>query len=218
MTEKDIKIKLVKYLFKKDIHDIIIPEVTVGHKSNNNKQVRADLFTINRDISIYEIKSEKDSLQRLSNQIENYKEYANKITIVVAEKFLPKLDIDDYIGIYSINEKGIKEIRKAKSLNISSNNLLEYWLSNELKDFLKGYSGISKLDKEQLKSYLKNLLNEVQIYNATLYMLKQRYSKESTIIKNQINNNTLIDFPKRGLLLNNNTISLKNIPFGYLMP
>ena len=218
MTEKDIKIKLIEFMIKKNNHDIIVPEVTVGHKSSDHKQVRSDIFAINGDISIYEIKSEKDSLQRLSNQIENYKEYANRVNIVVAEKFLPKLNLDDAIGIYSVNSRGVKEIKPAKSQNCNCENILEYWLSNELKDFLRGYKGISKLDKEELKNKIKFLLNEVQIYNATLLMLKKRYIKESNIIKNQIQNNSLESFPKRGLSINSNTTPLKDIPFGYLMP
>ena len=59
LSEKEIKLKVIEYLLKKRVHDIVVPEVTVGHKSLTHKQVRADIFAINGDISIYEIKSEK---------------------------------------------------------------------------------------------------------------------------------------------------------------
>ena len=219
MSEFEIKKKLIEYLLKKDIHQIIVPEVTVGHKSDKNSSVRADIFAINGEISIYEIKSEKDSLVRLSNQIENYKIYANKVNVVIAEKFLPQLNLDATIGIYIIKDNGIiKEIKSAVSTPINTNNIIEYWLSNELKDFLRGYKGTSKLDKSKLKTYLKNILTNSQINNATLLMLKNRYSQESHEIRKMMNLNTLIKFPKRGLQINNNIIPLKEIPFGLIMP
>ncbi len=219
MSEFQIKKKLIEYLLKKDIHQIIVPEVTVGHKSGQNSSVRADIFTINGEISIYEIKSEKDSLVRLSKQIENYKIYANKVNVVIAEKFLSQLNLDDTIGIYIIKDNGnIKKVKSAVSTPIETNNILEYWLSNELKDFLRGYKGTSKLDKSNLKTYLKKLLTNSQINNTTLLMLKNRYSQESHEIKRMMDLNTLIKFPKRGLQVNNNIIPLKEIPFGLIMP
>ena len=66
MAENSIKIKVLEYLLKKKKHDIIVPEVTVGNKLLSNQHARADIFTINNEIAIYEIKSEKDNLSRLS--------------------------------------------------------------------------------------------------------------------------------------------------------
>ncbi|MDQ7083850.1 MAG: sce7726 family protein [Sulfurovum sp.] len=217
ISEKNIKIQVIQYLLAKKIHNIVVPEVTVGHKSLIHKQVRADIFAINGEISIYEIKSEKDTLSRLKTQLESYKQYANKVNVVIAEKFLDKLEIEDDVGIYVITNKGIKKIKKATHNKIKKDYILEYWLSNELKDFLWGYRGISKMDKKETISFMKELLNDTQLYNVTLYMLKKRYEKESNQIKDLINNQSM-EFPKRGMKRNNNITPLKELPFGILMP
>lgn len=218
MAEKEIKIKVIEYLLKKKEHDIVVPEITVGHKSKEHSQVRADIFAVNGDISIYEIKSEKDSLVRLENQLENYMAYANRVNVVVADKFLNKLNIDASIGIYTITANGIIEVREAIPRDVEKENVLDYWLSNELKDFLSGYRGVSKLSKNNLKLYIRSLLNEKQIYNATLNMLKERYLEESKDIKKSILNESLEKFPKRGLKINTNVTPLRELPFKILTP
>jgi hypothetical protein len=212
MAEKDIKIKVIEYLLSKKIHDVVIPEVTVGHKSLTNTQVRADIFALNGDISIYEIKSEKDTLIRLQTQLASYKQYANRVSVVVATKFLSKLDIDHDIGIYEVMPNGIKEIRPPSYHELKKDDILEYWLSNELKDFLFGYKGSSKMNKKDSIEFVKSLLSDTQIYNATLYMLKGRYKKESSYIKE------FKKFPKRGMQFNSNVVPLKKLPFGLLTP
>lgn len=213
ILEKNIKLKIIDYLTKKNHHEIIVPEVTIGHKSSNTLYVRADIFALNGEIAIYEIKSEKDSLARLSNQLKNYALYANKVNLVIDKKFLNKLeDISNDIGIYIIDGEILKEVREATYKDIDEEYLTQYWLSNELKDFLYGYKGISKLTKLECIAYLKSILTKHQLYNATLYMLKNRYVSESDyIIKNKI-------FPKRNIQINSSLTSLKKLPFSVLMP
>lgn len=212
MAEKDIKIKVIEYLLHKKLHDVVVPEVTLGHKSMTNTQVRADIFALNGDISIYEIKSEKDTLSRLKTQLESYQRYANRVSVVVASKFLPKLDIGESIGIYEVMSNGIREVRPPSYHKLDQDDVLEFWLSNELKDFLTGYKGASKMNKKESLEFVKSMLNDTQIYNATLHMLKGRYREESAYIKE------FKQFPKRGMQFNSNVIPLKRTPFGVLMP
>ena len=97
MNEKDIKIQVIDWLHKNEKHAVIVPEVTLGDSFYD--RVRADVFALNGSISIYEIKSEKDTLDRLDNQIEKYTRYANKVSVIVDSKFLGKMTLPDSVGI-----------------------------------------------------------------------------------------------------------------------
>lgn len=59
---------------------------------------KADVAILNGTSTVYEIKSERDTLSRLENQVQNYRKVFAKIYIVVAEPFIDKVleltDID----------------------------------------------------------------------------------------------------------------------------
>jgi hypothetical protein len=50
---------------------------------------KADLAILNGTSTVYEIKSERDSLSRLANQLQNYRKVFAKVYVVVAEPFVP---------------------------------------------------------------------------------------------------------------------------------
>jgi len=212
MIEKKLKIDVIEHITKHSQHDIVIPEVTVGHKSTSSSYARADIFAINGEITIYEIKSKKDTLKRLSNQLKTYINYANRVYIVIDEKFINKLSIDDKIGIYIIKNNKFILYKEATYMSIKKEFLLQYWLSNELKDFLHGYKGTSKFNKETCMKYLDSLLSDKQLYHATLYMLKNRYKIESDYIKKHK------QLLSRGMKKNSYLTPLKKLPFEVLMP
>ena len=126
MNEKDIKIQVIDWLHKNEKHAVIVPEVTLGDSFYD--RVRADVLALNGSISIYEIKSEKDTLDRLDNQIEKYTRYANKVSVVVDSKFLGKMVLPDSVGIYTINNKKIEEIKEPKVRELSVDIYLKYYL------------------------------------------------------------------------------------------
>lgn len=212
MAEKEIKIKVIEHLFKKNTHEIVVPEVTVGNKLLADKHARADIFAINGNISIYEIKSEKDNLKRLAKQIDLYKLYANCVSVVIAEKFLDKLDIDDSIGIYVVKKNNISLIREPQKKEIEQNRLLDYWTAQELDAFLFGFKGLSKFNKAQKLEHLQKILTKEQFYYATLGMLKSRYIEENEYIKE------FKEFKSRGMKSNQNITPLRRLSFASLMP
>jgi hypothetical protein len=201
MAEKEVKIKVIEWLMKHEKHSVVIPEVTLGHKANMSgaNVSRADIFAVNGDISIYEIKTERDTLDRLDNQLAMYQKVANRVSVVVADKFVEKaIQLPENIGVYSITSRSIKKIRPAKRCQITTDAYLQYWWGLELKEIFKGFSGWSKLDSESGKQKLINLLTDEQIRNLTLYRLKERYSNESKTIENAIIEKRYDDlFPKR---------------------
>ena len=71
-----------------------------------SSKARADIVTVGEIFTGYEIKSDKDSLQRLSTQIPEYDIYLEKNYIVVGEKYSSKIKeyIPKYWGIIVVSE------------------------------------------------------------------------------------------------------------------
>jgi len=221
MNEKDIKIMLFKHLLKKEEQSIVVSEVTLGSSKymNTKGAVRADIFHLNNhDISIYEIKSERDSLTRLPKQIEMYKKYANNVSVVIGSKFKNKINfLSDDIGIYTYNEKTITCIRKPKYKTISIDMYIDYWWSIELKKVFKGMKGSHSLSLDSGKQKLLSSLNNEQIKRLTIFRLKERYLRESETIKELILNKNLdTSFPKKVFDRHIQVTALKDIPFGVI--
>jgi hypothetical protein len=197
------------------MHDVAIPEVSIG----KNNSVRSDIFTINGDITIYEIKTEVDTLTRLDNQLKYYQQYANKIYIVVDKKFLNKLKIDENIGIYELKKNTIKLIKEATHKNLPTDNYLDYWWTKEFKEILRGFNGFSKITNYiEGRNTLKKILTDEEIKNLTLFRLKERYKNESEKIKKAISENLELNniFEKREYISNPKITPLKDITFGEL--
>lgn len=221
MNEKDIKIIVFEYLLKKEEQSVVVPEVTLGTSKymNTKGAARADIFHINEhDISIFEIKSERDSLTRLPKQIEMYQKYANNVSVVIGSKFKNKIDfLSDDIGIYTYNEKIIKCIRKPRYKTINIDMYIDYWWSIELKKVFKGMKGSNSLSLGSGRQKLLSVLNNEQIKRLTVFRLKERYLRESEIIKELILNKNLdTSFPKKVFDRNMQVTALKDIPFGVI--
>ncbi|HCB2440337.1 TPA: sce7726 family protein, partial [Escherichia coli] len=85
MKEIDIKLKIVEFLLNSEPADTYLAaEVRFSFGSR-----RADIVSISSDIAtVYEIKSEKDSVERLVYQIDSYKEYFDYCYIVCVNQNL----------------------------------------------------------------------------------------------------------------------------------
>jgi hypothetical protein len=83
----------------------------------------ADFVLLNGEVKVFEIKTDLDSFEKLSKQIEDYQKFANKIYIVVSSKNIIKI-ADVYkntsIGIIEYtNKKKLTTIKEAEN-NISN--------------------------------------------------------------------------------------------------
>lgn len=79
---------------------------------------KADLAILNGTASVYEIKSERDSLARLSNQLSNYRKVFAKVYVIAAEPFVPEIIscADADIGVLSLVKwNSIRTVREAVS-------------------------------------------------------------------------------------------------------
>ena len=103
--------------FTSDNTSIIIDEFPVVEGS-----ARVDIAVVNGKLHGFEIKSEQDTLDRLSDQIFFYNMVFDKMTLVVSEKFKDKLIniIPKWWGIYYIKTVGNKPklvVEKKSKLN-----------------------------------------------------------------------------------------------------
>lgn len=217
MIEKDIKIEMAKWLYKNEKDSVVVPEVTVSNKYTVKfeKYVRADLFVVGNGISIYEIKSEKDNIKRLPHQISKYLQYANMVSVVVHEKFLNKLNIPDEVGIFVISNSGIKRLRVPEYREISIDSYLRYWWAIELKKAFKGFPGAYTLRQDEAEAKMKKEFTPSEIKALTIFRLKERYIKESKLIKELILSNRYDSlFPKRIIEQKLEVTPFLEIPFG----
>lgn len=77
---------------------------------------KADLVILNGTATVYEIKSERDSLARLANQIENYKRVFAKVNVIASEGHIEGVldTIPDDVGVMCLSSRyRITHVREA---------------------------------------------------------------------------------------------------------
>lgn len=178
MLDAEIRKSLHNYL---EIRNNYIPGTIIVDEFNVCKGLaRVDVAVINGVIHGYEIKSEKDTLQRLPNQIKYYNKSLEKITISINECHFEKTlkIIPDWWGIIIINnEEKIKEIRKARLNNlIDSESILQLLWKDELIELINNHGLITKrnLTKVKLHKIIIDELEKDSILNEVRQTLKLR--------------------------------------------
>ncbi|MGB3751088.1 MAG: sce7726 family protein [Arcobacteraceae bacterium] len=171
-----IKISLLKYIYKSTKgRYIAVPEVSLPSSV-------ADILVTNGDIHIYEIKSKSDTLARLEKQINDYKKFAHKVTVVVDEKFISKLNKLEFmngVGIVSVNNRyGLTHIRESAKFEVGKNFYLAYWSPIELRESLRGFEKWYKYSSDEAYNKVLTILSEEEIRKVTLFRLKEKYIKE----------------------------------------
>jgi hypothetical protein len=198
-----IKVSLLKHIFSQVKSDrIVIPEISVCNSV-------ADMIEIDDDIHIYEIKSAKDSFQRLSSQINSYKKCANRITLVIDEKFIPKINtlenIED-LGIISIDTRyRLITIKEAKKRRIARDGLITYWSPVEIRETLRGFPQWYKYSTSEAQEKIYEILDDDKLFRLTMFRIKEKYRKESYRRKEALKNK---DY---ALLLNSRFIDLDSL-------
>lgn len=77
---------------------------------------KADLVILNGTATVYEIKSERDSLARLANQVENYKRVFAKVNVIASESHIAGVlaTVPEDVGVMSLSRRyRIKTVREA---------------------------------------------------------------------------------------------------------
>jgi hypothetical protein len=77
---------------------------------------KADLVILNGTATVYEIKSERDSLARLANQVENYKRVFAKVNVIASEGHVESVlsTVPDDVGVMCLSKRyQISTVREA---------------------------------------------------------------------------------------------------------
>jgi hypothetical protein len=151
MTESAIRDLLIRELAQSPAGEgaAFISEMFLADYSR-----RADLIMANGKLSVFEIKSPLDNLDRLEGQLENYLQYFEQVTIVCATKHEQSVlaKVPNTVGVWTISECGNISVRqRAKVLKIARKDV---WLSflpvSEIKLLLKAHSIAVSGTREQL--------------------------------------------------------------------
>jgi hypothetical protein len=144
---------------------------------------KADVLILNGTAHIYEIKTELDSLDRISGQLSDYVKFADYVTVVTSKKHVDKLveRIPMEIGILVLTDEGrLRSIRKPisckdqldRSLIFSSLQQIEY---TEIVRRLTGT--VPKVSNGFIYTECKSIFEEIDIdisYKLVVDILKQR--------------------------------------------
>jgi hypothetical protein len=162
--DKDIRQALHSHLetfFRDDPDTIIVDELDICYGC-----ARIDVAVINGALHGYEIKSERDNLERLPNQVEQYNQVFDFVTLVCGEKFLDRIHntIPSWWGVYCVKEgisgievESIKEPQKNTTLDPFA--LAQFLWRNEMMEILPKYTE-DKIIKKSPKYKLWRFLSE----------------------------------------------------------
>lgn len=177
------KLFLTKYDFNKAT---ILTEFRVGKR-------KADCVILNGKSTCYEIKTELDSLHRLSFQLEAYEKLFNEVYVVCSSKFTKKLlnDLEPHFGIIEFTPKmTLRKVRKSSIENatIDKNLMMQSLRQPEYKMLA---STISNEDiivpNTEIYDYcfkiIKNFKNEKKLNKIYIDTLKTKRKNDDKIIE-----------------------------------
>lgn len=178
LKDKDIRERLIYILQNENKNHKpfkIIEELSVC-----NGDARVDVAVANGRLCGYEIKSDKDTLDRLQNQIECYNTTFDTMTIIVGERYIELIKeyIPEWWGIRvaylnKFNNVTIKKIRKTKkNPHLDSSFILQLLWKDELIEFL-AQNGIKKISSKN-KSTLRDIALEKIPLNVIKYFTREK--------------------------------------------
>lgn len=189
LKDPDIRLLLkqkfaTKEDFTNDSSTVIVDEFDVCFGA-----ARIDIAVVNGKLHGFEIKSERDNLERLPSQIEYYNKIFDTLTLVVSKSHLEKARsiTPKWWGIECVsihkNIPTLKTVRKPKiNKNVQSNDLAQLLWRDELialleqQDVKKGVKSKTRLqlgeivneiiDQQTLAQYVRNTLKSRQDWKA----------------------------------------------------
>ncbi|MDF2883077.1 MAG: cII phage-related protein [Clostridiaceae bacterium] len=188
----DLYDEIFKFLFKNYrceyiYKNAIISKLFLGRRSLNSAVVfnelvvgnsKADLVIINDTSTVYEIKTELDSLDRLISQINSYKTIFDYNYVVTYEKNIEKIDkiIPDAVGIIILsNRYTLRTIKKAKSnkKNTISHKIFDMLKKDEYLEIIgQKYGAVPEVPNTLIYKECKELFAKLPSEEAHNYMVK----------------------------------------------
>ena len=203
----------IREVLNAHIADIYPDGIRHDEYTTMDSKSRADSVVFNKDsMHVYEIKSAKDSFARLESQIEDYKKYADRITIVMdikKQSAFIKNHAHKYKGIeilfYYGSGNKLERASRGKKLNPTTDKFWLLW-KNELYEqvvwFISKTSTLPRYRLEELASYIFTKKQAHDIANEILYtrhkksvgkerMSRGSVSMESIFFKYKIDKNKI---------------------------
>lgn len=183
---KDPDIREVLYM-KFMLHDEFVHDPTtivVDELDVCSGAARIDVAVVNGKLHGFEIKSERDNLDRLPSQIEFYNKTFDTITLVVSKSHLAKARsiIPKWWGIECVTNSNtgamIKTIRKPKkNSKVEALELTQLLWKDELLELLRMYDitkGVKSKTRLQLGKIVSDSIDLIQISDFVRRKLKAR--------------------------------------------
>jgi len=153
--------------------------------STMDSNSRADSVVFNRDsIHVYEIKSAKDSFSRLEKQIEDYKKYADRITLVMdikKQSAFIKNHAHKYKGIeilfYYGSDIKLERASRGRKLNPTTDKFGLLWKNELYEQVVWFISRTSKLSRYALAGLASHIFTKKQAHEIVNEVLYTRHKK-----------------------------------------
>jgi hypothetical protein len=173
---------------------------------------KADFLAVNGHVTIYEIKTDLDSLSRLDGQIEDYLKVAQYVNIVTSPKFVKELSghLPSNVGILVFNEKNKLEVYREAILNINIDMEVVFSCLNSQehrKIIYDKHILVPQVPNTQFYSTYLSLFKEIEINEAYDYFIQQLKNRR----QNQFNPVGKVQNEMLCIAMNQrNNISLEN--------
>lgn len=169
---------------------------------------RADLVMANGKLSAFEIKSDRDTLDRLDGQLETYMRLFEQVTVVCAERHQAGVEerVPDGVGVWVLALDGhISVLRKAKTHKQVSH---QSWLSFLPVDELRGLLAAHGLQRSGARDVLLTRASSIAIKHVRQYVLdffknrrEVRIAKINAVKKARTKHRTTLSTPALDLRL-----------------
>jgi len=179
-TEIEIKALVLNKLLK--LGAINQTSLIFNEMNLAGKERRIDLgYLTNNQIVAIEIKSEKDTLYRLSGQLSGYRRYFDKTILVVAKKFTETAVsiTENEVEIWEVDNGRLKIVRKGRlNKNIDKKNYIELMTRREIKILAKHQKiQHSDLAIYELKQEVLSKINRVSKDKIKLALIDGLYNR-----------------------------------------
>lgn len=170
--------RLQKQYYVKDDH-LVVDELSLEHGRN-----RVDIAVFDTCIHGYEIKSSKDNLLRLQNQLSQYSKSLQKVTFVVAENHFKDVMVStpEWCGLILVTKGprggvSFRSMRRAKlNPNVDFFSLAHILWKSEAIDLLYQYGVTERLEYKTRKELYKQL-NQVMTVQQLALEIKTKLLK-----------------------------------------
>ncbi|GJL42263.1 sce7726 family protein [Enterobacter chengduensis] len=183
--EKEIKKTVLNYLlnkseFNKDV--TVINELTIDSFSR-----RVDLAVLtDKKIIAYEIKSDADTLYRLSGQLEKYRQYFDKTIVVTTPKHLNNILklVSDDIEVWEVTDQKVIIKKRGKTSRVKSKaNYLDLLRVQDMRKLASSFNiPLVKTGKKEIKKVLIENINKIsyeKLKTFIIIIMSQRFKLTS---------------------------------------